>query len=294
MKRVVMSGGNGYIGSALIRRLVAEGVEVHALVNENHQRLDTLLPSSQIYVCSTAANKAADLVHQIQPDAVFHLAAVYAEPDNAKAVNAMIEGNLVLGANLLFAASKCSVPPVFINTGTYWQYSADGQYLPNTLYAATKQGFHDVLQFYRIRCSIPATTLVLYDVFGPHDDRPKLWNTLTHAAHGAHFALSPGTQKIYLVHVDDVVDAFMQAASALCSGQHMESLYAVRGDEGFILHDLLEKFSVASDLQLNLGWGELPFWGGVIQQPWRGRTLPDWQPQRNVLQSLLALAKRPS
>ena len=50
MRKVIVSGGNGFIGSSLILSLLAKGIEVHAIVNENHQRLDAILPGECIHV----------------------------------------------------------------------------------------------------------------------------------------------------------------------------------------------------------------------------------------------------
>ena len=289
IRTAVVSGGNGYVGSSLIRRLLALGVEVHALSNANHQRLDSLLPAAHIHELKDGAREAADLVMRIQPDVIFHLAAVYSEPVSVDCIQSMIDGNLALGATLLFAATRCAVAPAFINTGTYWQFAEDSTYAPNTLYAATKQGFQDILTFYRTHHAIPCTTLVLYDVFGPGDDRPKLWNRITRCAPRTHIPLSPGTQEIELVHIDDVLDAFQTCAEGLCSGKALDELYSVDGLHRRTLRELLEAFNAAADLELGFGWGELPFWGGVVQRPWRGERLPGWTPRRDVLHELLAM-----
>jgi nucleoside-diphosphate-sugar epimerase len=289
IRKVVVSGGNGFIGSSLVRRLVGRGIEVHALANENHQRLDRMLPSQQIHVVTGDASQASEFVLAIQPDVIFHLAAVYSEPHSIECIQSMIQGNMLLGVSMLFAASRCDRVPAFINTGTYWQFGATGAYAPNTLYAATKQAFQDILQFYRTRLPVRSTTLMLYDTFGPSDQRPKLWNRLAAATRGQHIPLSPGDQTIQLVHIEDTVDAFLQAAIALHRGDRLDEVYAVRPEWCPTLRELVDRFNQASGLELDLGWGELPYWEGQVFTPWRGATLPGWSVRRDVVQDLLAL-----
>ena len=113
MRKVIVTGGNGFIGSVLIQKLVASGVEVHALVNENYQRLDSILPKCSIHVLQDGVGSVVDLVTRLEPDTIFHLAAVYAEPTSAQSVLSMINGNLTLGACLLFAATQCRRQPVW-------------------------------------------------------------------------------------------------------------------------------------------------------------------------------------
>ena len=46
-------------------------------------------------------------------------------------------------------------------------------YAPNTLYAATKHAFQDILFFYRERRGVRSVSLILYDTFGENDTRPR-------------------------------------------------------------------------------------------------------------------------
>ena len=133
MRRAIVTGGNGFVGSSLIEFLTSEGVEVHAIVNENHQRLDAILPPENIHELCDGFESAVAIVKKVRPDTIFHLAAVYAEPVSARCVLAMINGNLTLGACLLFAATQLHPQPVFVNTGTYWQFDTSSTYSPNTL-----------------------------------------------------------------------------------------------------------------------------------------------------------------
>ena len=100
-----------------------------------------MLPAGNIHELSGSMSSAVEVITRVQPDTIFHLAAVYAEPVSAQCVLSMIDGNLTLGASLLFAATQCRSQPAFVNTGTYWQFDELAGYAPNTLYAATKQAF---------------------------------------------------------------------------------------------------------------------------------------------------------
>lgn len=291
MRKAIITGGNGFIGASLVRELVRQGVEVHAFANTNHQNLSELLPAEHIHVLSEGAHTVVDVVRSVQPDVIFHLAAVYAEPTEVDCILNMIEGNLTLGAALLFAATHCTTRPVFVNTGTFWQFAADGSYQPNTLYATTKQAFQDILHFYRERHLIRSTTLILYDTFGAADKRGKIWSRLLTAAPRTHFALTTGHQRVELVHIDDVVRAFSIAAELLLQNEALDPLYSVTSGQRTTLRQLVEQLDQAANLQLDFGWGESPYWEGQVFEPWIGKTLPGWAPHRSPLESLLQLAR---
>ena len=295
MRRVILTGGNGFVGSHLVETLVAAGVEVHAVANANHQKLSTLLPPEQIHVIRQSPYAAAELVTRLEPDAIFHLAAVYEEPVSIECVAEMVDGNLALGTALLFGASRSKKPVVFINTGTYWQYDENGVYAPNTVYAATKQAFQDLLFFYERKGFVSAVTLILYDTFGRGDTRSKLWAHLLSLPPGGVVNLSDGRQGIELVAIEDVVTAFLQAARLLSSGAALAPVYSVQAERRGTLKEMVEELNQRADLQLDLRWGEKPYWEGQVLRPWIGPQLPGWSPRIRVLDALVALAlDRPS
>lgn len=290
MQRVIMTGGNGFIGSHLAANLVASGVEVHAIANENQQRLASLLPPRQIHVLGASPYEAADLVCRLQPDTIFHLAAVYAEPQTIDCIAGMVEGNLALGTALLFGASRCDRPAAFINTGTFWQFSETGAYAPNTVYAATKQAFQDILFFYEQKRFVSAVTLILYDTFGAGDTRAKLWASLLRQSPGASVPLSEGHQLLELVAIDDVVRAFTHAAHLLAAGHPLDPIYAIRSGRSVTLKQMVLDLNRRADLNLDLQWGANPYWEGQVFTPWQGPMLPGWAPEVDVLEEMLRLA----
>ncbi len=292
MRKVIVSGGNGFVGSSLVRRLCSMGVEVHAIVNQNHQRLDSTLAPERIHELHRGVGSAVEIVRRVEPDTIFHLAAVYSEPASAECILSMLDGNLTLGTCLLFAATQCASCPVFVNTGTYWQFDAESHYSPNTLYAATKQAFQDVLLFYRMRLGVRSTTLILYDTFGEQDTRRKLWQRLTTAAAGNSISLSEGEQTIHLLHIEDTVSAFTRAANLLRSEVPLETVYSVSSGEPVRLRTLVESLNAEAQLGLDLRWGAAPYWEGQVLDPWVGTTLPGWRAEIKVLPALVEMARR--
>ena len=110
-----------------------------------------------------------------------------------------------------------------MNTGSYSQHYGGRAYSPVSLYAATKQAFQDILQFYCEVRGLRAVTLELPDTYGPDDKRPKLFSLLDRVARsGETLQMSPGEQLLDLLHVDDVVHGYEVAADGLLSG-HLPS-----------------------------------------------------------------------
>src|SRR5260370_942833 len=100
----------------------------------------------------------------------------------------------------------------FVNTGTSWQHYEGAAYNPVCLYAATKQAFDDILRYYRERFGLRVVTLELSDTYGPGDPRKKLVPLLVERVKDRQkLSMSAGEQRISLVFISDVVEAFVRA-----------------------------------------------------------------------------------
>jgi nucleoside-diphosphate-sugar epimerase len=290
--KALVTGGNGYVGNALVRELVRLGVEVHALANRNSQRLEALLPAHRVYSVANDLDAVAALVAETRPDIIYHLAAVHVEPPTLAEMIAMIHCDIALGATLLHAACECNPHPAFVNIGSYWQFGdAANEHAPNTFYAAAKQSMHGILTYFRSVRGIRALTLVLYEVFGPNDPRPKLWNKLAKAERGSSFPVTEGRQQIEPVHVDDVVRAILLAGESLVRGDTLEPLYAVRSRERVTLRWLLQAVRERAGLDIQLDWGAVPYSANQVFSPWMGECLPGWQPSISPLEGIADLVK---
>lgn len=172
-----------------------------------------------------------------------------------------------------------------INTGTSWQHYENRDYSPVCLYAATKQAFEAILQYYTETTPLRTITLKLFDTYGPNDLRPKLFTLLRKVAtENQPLAMSPGEQLIDMVYIDDVVDAFVIAAERLLAeeGQRHE-VYALSSGNPIMLKELVQIYSNVVGKQLPIQWGGRPYRIREVMVPWNsGKCLPRWKPKVSI------------
>ena len=286
-RRALITGGNGYVGSVLIKRLLSEGIEVHASAHHRRDHLNTHLPASQIHSSNNRDSFLSDLVLGLQPEMIFHLASIYVESNNLTDLMTMVETNIRLGTSLLHGASQCESKPVFVNTGTYWQFTDADTYTPNTFYAATKQAFHDIMLYFSRCQGLRAMTLILYDSFGQDDTRPKLWTKLANAPAGCQFPVTEGKQFMELVHVEDIAQAFVHAADMLLAGKGLDRTFAIRSELPHTLRETLEQWRIEAGLDFTFAWGSVQYHPNQVFEPWQGERLPGWYPRININQAVV-------
>jgi len=221
------------------------------------------------------------ILDEAKPDVVFHLASLFLAEHKPEDVQNLVESNLAFPASLLEAMVKCGLTNL-VNTGTSWQYGETGAVRPVNLYAATKQAFEDVIDYYVDAHGLKVITLTLYDTYGPGDTRRKLVNLLLAALRsGEPLLMSPGEQCLDLIHVDDVIEAYRKASEFLLTGSaEGHEHYAVTSGNFYSLKDIVALFEEAAGRKLNIQFGMRPYRRCEVMSPWQGmKVVPGWHPQ---------------
>ena len=99
--------------------------------------------------------------------------------------------------------------------------------------------------------------------------------------------MSPGEQLIDLVHVDDVVAAFQQAADRLTACHVADhECYAVSSGCPISLRSLVDEVEKILCRSLPIVWGGRPYREREVMVPWQGPKLPDWNPHVRLVSGL--------
>ena len=296
IKRVLVTGGAGFVGSHVVRACLKEGWQVAVLYKPESglAQIQDVLDQIQVYPVLGKPNEVFEIFKDFRPELVFHLASVFVSKHEPEAVFTLVDANIAFGAQILEAMIKYEVA-YLVNTGTSWQHFDGDDYNPVNLYASTKQAFEDILRYYIETTLLHAITLKLFDTYGPSDPRPKLINLFEHATRDkSRLDLSPGEQSINIVYIDDVVQAFMLAAKRLFEGgvQGQET-YVVSADESISLRDLVEIYEKVTEQILDINWGGRPYRYREVMIPWKGgKHLPGWRPKISLAEGIRNCASK--
>lgn len=203
MKRILLTGATGFLGSALARRWAAADLEVHALVRpaSSHRRLVGVEGDITLHVLDSFG--AADVVAQVRPQAIVHTACAYGRAGETP--RQVFDANLGFGIELLQAVLSGPDPITFINTGSVLEPEV-------SLYALSKSQFSQWGAQLAMRepAQLRFVDLRLQHMYGAGDDRSKFTTHVLQAClrNEPELKLTAGEQLRDLIHVDDVVSAY--------------------------------------------------------------------------------------
>jgi len=223
MKKVLLTGGTGFIGANLARRLLEDGYDVHLLVRSGHSvwRIEEIENNLNIHkVNFLNFDQISKQLNEIKPDWIFHLAtsgAYHWQNDIHEIVQTNVNGTV----NLLEAALRVGFD-VFINTGSSSEYGEknhaphEDEFInPNSYYAVAKSFNTHYCKYVGESKNINIFTFRLYSVFGPYEDpRRFIPSLIRYGLNGKLPPLvDPETARDY-IHVDDVIDLYIKAATS--------------------------------------------------------------------------------
>lgn len=279
----VLTGGLGYVGRHVADCLVAHGWDLVLLLRPGARaRLQSSLRGSRCvdYDGCLASLDALEL--DDSRTVFFHLAASTETHDEFGSCDALLDSNIRFGVHLLSYMARHRQGKL-ISAESYWQFDHDGVLGGNCLYAASKSAFSLLLE-YAGRSAARVIALVLYDVYGPDDERGKLLNLLVrHTMTRQPIDLTPGEQIVDYVHVKDVALAFVMAGQALLQqppGPGFQR-HTVRSMQSARLRDVVETVGRVLGQVPPARWGAKPYPPHQVMRPWLPpdeRQLPGWAP----------------
>ena len=181
MKKVLVTGADGFIGSHLVEALLERGYEVKAFVYYNSFNtwgwLDTLSKEklSQIEIFSGDIRDPNGVFEAMDGvDIVYHLAALIAIPFSYHSPDSYIDTNIKGTLNVLQAARKRETERVLVTstsevygTAKYVPIDENHPFQGQSPYSATKRGADRLAESFYRSFNLPVTIVRPFNTYGP-------------------------------------------------------------------------------------------------------------------------------
>lgn len=216
---VLVTGGAGFVGSGLIRRLVSSGYGVTVFDNMLRGSRDRLPDDDSIQLMEGDIRDASEVrrVLETRPQFVVHLAAhhfiPYCNEHPADTLHVNVYGTQVLLDEIKRTDHVEKV--VFASTAAVYKPSARNhkeseQMAPIDIYGVSKQIGEQLLELFHRQTGLPSLSARLFNVIGPRETNPHLLPDIIDQLPGSsRLTLGNLLPKRDYIYVDDVADGFI-------------------------------------------------------------------------------------
>ena len=257
---IFVSGGAGYIGSAMTEALLREGhsVTVFDALYTGHRQA---IPDGVNFVHADLADDerlivALDSQHF---DAVMHFAAFIEAGESMKKPGKFIHNNLVNSAHLIEASHRAGVRK-FVLSSTAAVYASSDEPLsedspldPANTYGFTKLAIEQMLEWYRRVYGIHYAALRYFNAAGAIPGKGEAHHPETHliplvlrvaagqsksiSIYGPDYPTPDGTNIRDYIHIADIVSAHLLALNALEEKDHL--VYNIGNGNGYSVREVI-------------------------------------------------------
>jgi UDP-glucose 4-epimerase len=221
MTRIAVTGGAGFVGSNLVRRLIPEGYEVTVIddfttgLKSNLKGLDCRIKEASL-VDEVAIDEAT-----IGCDWIIHLGARGSVPRSIRNPQATFAVNTLGTLNVLNVARKHGSRVMFSSSSSVYGRNLElpkreeSWMAPLTPYAASKLSGEALVQSYSESFGIPAVIFRFFNIFGPwqrpdHDYAAVIPKWIWKALRDEQIQVfGDGNQSRDFTYVDTVIDVLM-------------------------------------------------------------------------------------
>lgn len=214
--RVFVTGGSGFIGGALVRRLRLEGHEVRVLVRS--PRAEALVAEAGAIPVSGDVSQPGPWQNEVSAgDAVVHAAAMVTDWGPRKEFFRVNVGGTrnVLDAMKRWNGHFIHVSSIAVHGFRPGVYTETSPVSPGRHPYCSSKAAAEALVDSSVGEGLKASAVRISGVYGPGDPHFAT-RFLDYAETGRVFIVGPGDQPSKLIYIDDVVEAFMAILRRPC------------------------------------------------------------------------------
>jgi len=217
--KILVTGGAGFVGTNLIKRLLKEGHQVVSIDNYNTGLRDNHQKGAEYLEYDIRNINSYDW---IKPEFVFHMAAIARIQPSFDRPQEYFEVNALGTMKLIDWCAKAQVPVVYAGSSS----KHSGKF--KNPYTFSKDIGEELVELYQIHYGLEATIARFYNVYGPHQLTEGGYTTLigrwlNNLEKGQPcYVYGDGEQRRDFTHVDDIVDALVLIMEKQAYGHQFE------------------------------------------------------------------------
>ena len=242
--RVLVTGGVGFVGTNLIKRLLKDGHEVVSIDNYSTGFKENEQDGCEYHNFNLQHIYDFDSYME-NPDVVFHLAALARIQPSIKNPTIAIQNNFDSTLNVLEWARKNNTPVVFAGSSSFHHG------LWGSPYAWSKHAGEQLCRLYSNVYDLSTIICRFYNVYGPHQLEEGTYATVLGIFEKQYREGKPltvtgdGQQRRDFTHIEDIVDGLIKCMEAMHGAVDMRyagEIFELGRGVNFSIKEIAEMF----------------------------------------------------
>ena len=265
MKKVIVTGANGFIGTSLCRELSNQGISVIAVVRNEEENISNIENLKGLRVVYSDLSEFKNLNEKISDrdiDVLYHLAWVGSAGPLRGSADVQFN-NIKYTCDTVKACSKMNCKR-FVFASSIMEYEIEAVMATdatpgiNTLYSSAKVSADYMARTIAGSLGVDYIRAVISNIYGPGELSPRLVNTsIRKLLNGEHCAFSAGEQTYDFIYIDDAAKTFVAIGEKGVANR----TYYIGSQNPRPLKEFLCELRDQVDPNIEIGLGEIPFNG---------------------------------
>ena len=280
MKKILLTGSTGFIGSELLKSLSNYNKVYITLRKKNNINLNN---KNIIKIYFNSYKNLSRKFKKLNIDTVIHCATHYVKNHKFEDLKKFSESNILFG-NIILENLKIMRVKKFVNFSTVWENfdgKKDNYY---NLYSAYKAGFGKIISFYKKKNrDIKFLNLVISDTFGLGYKRKKIVNLLR-TNYKKYLITKIVSKNLYinLLNVKDIVNAI----ELILKKNYKSDTYILKNKNDFKIYDIIKEIDKYSQKKLIVRWLSDK---RIKEKTYQFKTLKGWKPKNSSIKNIVKI-----
>ena len=216
--KILVTGGAGFVGTNLIKKLLSDNHRVVSLDNYSTGKKENEINQKGVQYFDVDLREVSDYSFFMdKPDVIFHLAALARIQPSLKDTTTALNNNFLSTMNVLEFARLSNSAVVYAGSSTFHHG------LWGSPYAWSKHAGEQMCELYSKVFGLPTSTCRFYNVYGEHQLEDGAYATVVGIFEKQYREGKPltitgdGEQRRDFTHINDIVDALVKLGNGLLS-----------------------------------------------------------------------------
>ena len=289
-KILLLTGTTGFVGYKFLSFALSNGFSVVDILREKNKKnkkireLRNAYPKKYKNIFFANNNNLSSQLKNIKADYFINFATLYSNNHSHSQIVDFIESN-ILFPTLIYDIINNKIKKM-INFGSMMQHSKDEKLISKNLYAATKNAFEMIANYYvNTNNKTKFYNIKFYESFGDNDKRKKIIPTIINNYKQNKITKIISKQlALNIIHTDDIINSIM----ILLNNNITSGTYCIKNTNNIKISQLINMLNKVLNKKIKVKYGNKSITSNYYNNL---KILPYWKPNKNLENKIIKTFK---